>query len=147
MFSCLIRLLLLHVCSWAQINVQDESALACRVRTAQAHLLPNCNYRVLSLMDLEFMSLCFLYSRNEIKATHSHTHTRPTETCSSISKSFSLGGKVIRPVLYRAHKASGKQINVRILVAQCTSAQPPKGNKRISPKCVCFPFNLLHPGK
>ena len=81
-------------------------------------LLPSCNYRVLSLMDSELMSLHFLYSRNEIKATQTHTHKRPTATCSPISKLFSLGRKVIRLALDRTHKASGKQINVKILVAQ-----------------------------
>lgn len=83
MFSCLMQL---RVCSWAQINVQDWSSLAFRVHTAQAHRLPNCNYRVLSSMDPELMSWHFLYSRNEIKAGRSHIHKRPTETCSSIKQ-------------------------------------------------------------
>lgn len=71
------------------------------------------------MMDSELMFLHFLYSRNEMKATHTHTHTqRPTAPCSPISKLFSLGRKVIRLVSDRALKASGIQINVRIPVAQ-----------------------------
>lgn len=41
------------------------------------------------------MSLCFLYCRNEIKATH----TWLTETHSSIRRLFRLGGKIDHPFL------------------------------------------------
>lgn len=72
------------------------------------YLLLNCNYRVFFLMDLELMFLYFFYFRNEIKVIYIYIYKRFIEICRFISKSFSFGRKVIRLVLYRVYKVSGK---------------------------------------